>query len=44
MNSPTSLTSTHHAKLRRKVVTVIWSLRVVACVYTAWVFWLIVRP
>lgn len=44
MNSPTSLTSTHHADLRRKVVTVIWSLRIVACVYTAWVFWLIVRP
>jgi hypothetical protein len=44
MNSPISLTSTHHADLRRKVVTVIWSLRIVACVYTAWVFWLIIRP
>lgn len=42
--SPTSLTSDHHAGLRRKVITVIWSLRILACVYTAWVFWLIVRP
>lgn len=44
MNSPTSLTSAHHADLRRKVITVIWSLRIVACIYTAWVFWLIIRP
>ena len=44
MNSTTSLTSAHHADLRRKVIAVIWSLRIVACVYTAWVFWLIVRP
>lgn len=44
MNLSTALTPTHHADLRRKVITVIWSLRIVACVYTAWVFWLIVRP
>jgi hypothetical protein len=44
MNTSTSLASNHHADLRRKVITVIWSLRIVACVYTAWVFWLIVRP
>ena len=44
MNSSTSLASAHHTGLRSKVITVIWSLRIVACVYTAWVFWLIVRP
>lgn len=44
MNTPSSLASAHHTALRRKVIAVIWSLRIVACVYTAWVFWLIVRP
>lgn len=44
MNSPTSLASAHHTDLRRKVITVIWSLRILVCIYTAWVFWLIVRP
>jgi hypothetical protein len=44
MNSPTSLSSAHQVHLRRKVIAVIWSLRILACVYTAWVFWLIVRP
>jgi hypothetical protein len=44
MDTLSSLASAHHADLRRKVITVIWSLRIVACVYTAWVFWLIVRP
>lgn len=40
----TSLTSAHHTQLRRKVIAVIWSLRVMAGIYTAWEFWLIVRP
>ena len=44
MNSTTSLSPIHQAELRRKIITVIWSLRIVACIYTAWVFWLIVRP
>ena len=44
MEVPTSLASVHQKELRRKVMAVIWSLRVVACVYTAWVFWLIIRP
>ena len=44
MDTLASLTSPHHADLRRKIITVIWSLRIVACIYTAWVFWLIVRP
>jgi hypothetical protein len=44
MNSPTPLTSAHQAHLRRKVSAVIWTLRIVACIYTAWVFWLIVLP
>jgi hypothetical protein len=41
MNTPTTA---HHADLRRKVIAVIWSLQIVACIYTAWVFWVIVRP
>jgi hypothetical protein len=44
VNTSPSLHPTHQADLRRKVATVIWSLRIVAFVYTAWVFWLIVRP
>lgn len=44
MNTSPSLHPTHQTDLRRKVATVIWSLRIVAFVYTAWVFWLIVRP
>jgi hypothetical protein len=35
MNTPSSLASAHHSALRRKVIAVIWSLRIVACVYTA---------
>jgi hypothetical protein len=44
MDIPASLASPYHTGLRRKVITVIWSLRIVACIYAAWVFWLIVRP
>ena len=44
MDIPASLASPHHTGLRRKVITVIWSLRIVACIYAAWVFWLIIRP
>jgi hypothetical protein len=44
MDVPTSLASVHQKELRRKVITVIWSLRILACIYTVWVFWLIIRP
>ena len=44
MDTPRSLASTQHISLRRKIITVIWSLRVLACIYTAWVCLLIVRP
>ncbi len=44
MDTLFSLALAHHTALRRKTLSVIWFLRTTACICSAWVLWLMVRP
>ena len=44
MNSSITPSAERHAQLRRKVATVIWTLRVLASIYTLWVLLHILHP